>query len=60
MRRTYLVTYSWTDKTEYLTRESFEEKIAKAFDMGFSKALTDYWAGGENYHFSIKLSFAKR
>ena len=38
MRRTYFVTYSWTDKTEYLTKESFEEKIAKTFDMGFSKA----------------------
>ena len=62
-----LATYSQTVKSKFPTRESFGEEIAKYFDMGLSKAKTDYWActpephkeGGEHYHFSIKLSGTK-
>ena len=68
MWQTYLVMYSQAYKSTFLTRESFGKEIAKAFDMGSSKAKTDYWEcalqphkdGGEHYHASIKLSGAKR
>ena len=34
--------YSQAYKSTFLTRESFGKEIAKAFDMGSSKAKTDY------------------
>ena len=65
---TYLVTYSQADNSKFPTRESFGAEIAKIFDMGSSKAKTDYWAcglesqkeGGDYYHVSVELSCAKR
>ena len=40
MRRTCLVTYGQADKSKF--PKNFGEEIAKAFNMGSSKAKTDY------------------
>lgn len=64
IRRTYFCNYGHADKSKFLTRASFGEKIAKAFDVGSSKDKADYWACAlkphkeqeEHFHVSTKLS----
>ena len=65
--RTYLVTYSLADLTNFPTRKGFGKCIKKHFNSGSGKVKVQHWAcakekhqnGGVHYHVALKLTGPK-